>query len=243
MAAVTPATTRIPPVSNGIITDIKTTILDQSLVPVVTEMMRIFPDGLVITSGIYALLTLSFPFAIFFMSMLEATALFHAIRQATSYLGISPTTPSRTSFTYICRTGFSEPTTLLSLSMFDSTSIKNPYPSSSIYMLSVAAAYVFTTVNSQSKELQALGPAYSARFYTSLIFLTSLLFLFVCFRIACGCDSVAVVMMTLPLGLLLGMILVQQNMNLFGKGSINLMGIPLLESKSASGKPLYVCPI
>jgi len=234
----------IGPAGGGVITKLKRTLIDDSLVPVVTEMMRIFPDGLVMTSGIYALLTLSFPFAIFFVSMLEATALFHAIRQATSYLGISPTSPSRSSFTHICRTGFTDPTTsLLSLSMLGSGAIQNPYPSAPIYILTVASAYIFSTVNGQSKELETLGPAYSSRFYTSMIFLTSLLFLFVCFRTAFGCDSFAVVMMTLPLGLFVGMLLVIQNNNLFGKDSTNLMGIPLLNSKSASGKPIYVCPM
>jgi hypothetical protein len=64
----------------SIITDTKTKLVDETIVPVVTEMMRIFPDGLVITSGLYALFTLSFPFGVFFGSMVEATAIFHAIR-------------------------------------------------------------------------------------------------------------------------------------------------------------------
>jgi len=227
----------------GIITQVKKTLVDDSLVPVVTEMMRIFPDGLVITSGIYAVLTLSFPFAIFFSSMLEATALFHAIRYATSYLNISPTTASTKSYTHICRTGFTDPTTsLLSLSIFGKEPIRNPFPSSPIYILSVASAYIFSTVNSQSKELTALGPAYSSRFYMSMIFLTVLLFLFVCFRIAYGCDGYGVVIMSVPIGLFIGMMLVQQNVGLFGKESVNLLGIPLLKSRTASGKPIYVCP-
>jgi hypothetical protein len=227
----------------SIITDTKTKLIDETIVPIVTEMMRIFPDGLVITSGLYALFTLSFPFGVFFGSMVEATAIFHVIRHLTSYLGISPISASTKAYTHICRTGFTQPTTsLLSMSIFGSEAIQNPFPSPQIYILSTAAAYIFSSLSAQTKELAALGPAYSSRYYFSLVFLTSILFLFVCFRIAYRCESFAVTIMSVPLGLFIGMLLVQQNTNLFGAESVNLIGIPLLQSRTASGKKIYVCP-
>jgi hypothetical protein len=194
---------------------------------------------------LYALFTLSFPFGIFFGSMVEATAIFHGIRYATSYLGVSPISASSKAYTHICRTGFTQPTTsLLSMSIFGSESeaIQNPFPSPQIYILAAASAYIFTSINKQSKELSALGPSYSSRYYISLIFLTVLLFLFVCFRIAYRCESFAITMMSVPIGLFVGMLLVQQNANLFGAESTNLLGIPLLQSRTASGRQIYVCP-
>ena len=101
---------------------------------------------------------------------------------------------------------------------------------------------MFTTLNLQSKELAALGPSYSSRYYVSAIFLTVLLFLFIAFRAAYGCDTFGVLMMTVPIGVILGMLLVQQNSRLFGPESINLVGIPLLQGRAASGRPIYVCP-
>jgi hypothetical protein len=229
--------------ATSLITKAKQTFIDDSLVPVVQEMMRIFPDGLVITSGLYALLTLSFPFGVFFGSMLEATAAFHFIRWGVSYLNISPISVSSKSYTHICRTGFTQPTTsLLSMSMFASEAIPNPVPSAPIYILSVASAYIFSTLNLQSKELAALGPAYSSRYYVSAIFLTILIFLFVSFRIAFGCDSLGTIIMSVPIGLMIGALLVQQNTRLFGAESVNLVGIPLLQGRTATGKKIYVCP-
>jgi len=210
---------------------------------IVTEMMRIFPDGIVITSGIYAVLTLSYPFAVLFGSMVEATVLFHLIRYATSYLNMAPMSGSASAYTHVCRTGFTEPsTTLLSLSMFGTQRIQNPFPSSPIYMLSVASAYLFSTLNSQSAELQSLGPAYSSRYYMSMIFLLALLFVFISFRITYGCDTFGIVMLTAPIGIFIGAMLVQQNIRLFGPSAVNLIGIPLLENRTASGKKIYVCP-
>lgn len=226
-----------------VISDFKRGLIDESVVPVVTEMMRIFPDGLVIASGLYALFTMSFPFSIFFVSMIEATAFFHVIRNVTSFLGIVPTAASIASQQHICRTGFTQPTTsLLSLSMFNTSSIKSSFPSSQIYMLSVASAYIFSTLNRQSKELAALGPSYSSRYYISVILLSILLFIFVSFRIAYGCETFATSILSVPIGLFIGALLVTQNANLLGADSVNLVGIPLLQSRTASGKKIYVCP-
>jgi hypothetical protein len=227
-------------------TRVKDFITRDSLGPITMEMMRIFPDGLLITSGIYAIITISFPFSIFFGSMVEAAFFFHAIRYVTTYLNILPVAPTSASFKNICRTGFTDTSTsptLGSLSQFGSWSdgIPGPFPSPPIYMLSVASAYLFSTLNAQSKELAALGPKYSSRYYVSMIFLTLLIFLFVCFRIGYSCDSFPVAIISVPVGLFIGMLLVQQNKRLFGVESINLVGIPMLSSRTANGKKIYVC--
>jgi hypothetical protein len=109
-------------------------------------------------------------------------------------------------------------------------------------MISVAAAYIFTTLNKQSKELQALGPAYSSRYYSSAIFLLMIVALFIIFRLFFQCDGFGVLIMSMVIGLSVGTILVQQNERLFGAQSINLIGIPLLRNRTADGKKLYVCP-
>ena len=225
-----------------------TTWINTHPVPIVQEMMRIFPDGVVITSGIYALITLSFPFAVMFGSLIEATLIFHVIRSMSSFLDIVPSSLERASYKHICRTGFSDPmaSSMSSLSMFSSmlegSSLINQFPSSSVYMLSVASSYIFTTLNMQSKDLEALGPAFSSRYYISLIFLSILLFIFVSFRLAYACESFATVILSVPIGLFIGLLLVIQNQNLFGKSSINLMGIPQLNSVTANGQKIYVCP-
>jgi len=215
---------------------------------IMQEMMRIFPDGVVITCGIYALLTLSFPFAVLFGSLVEATMIFHLIRTTSTYLNIFPTDLSKSSYKHICRTGFADPvnTSMGSLSMFtsmlDSSSLLHQFPSSPIYMLSVASAYLFATLNAQSRDLEALGPTYSSRYYSSLIFLSVLLFLFITFRLAYSCETFATVMLSVPIGLLIGALLVTQNDRLFGKSSLNLIGIPQMNSVTADGQRIYLCP-
>ena len=212
--------------------------IDNTVVPVTLEIMRTFPDAMVIASGIFALLTLSMPFGVFFGSMVETTFIFRLIRGATSYLNVMRGV--RSDFTDKCRTGFST-STLNTLSLFGSGGMNASFPSAPIFMLSTAAAYVFGSLNRLSKELQASGPAYSSRYYVSAIFLLLLLFIFTAFRILYGCDTFGVIMVTIPIGLILGTLLIQQNARLFGDESINLVGIPLLRNRAANGKKLYVC--
>jgi hypothetical protein len=217
--------------------------------PVIMEIMRIFPDGLVITSGFYALITQSIPFAIFCMSMIEATGIYYFLRWASSYMNIAPVTPRASGkYNAICRTGFTDPTspTLLSLSLFsasiDSTDILQHFPSSPIYMISAASAYVFSSLNAQSNDLAALGPTFSAKYYISMVFLFLFIAAFMCFRIFNSCETFATVMLSVPIGLIVGILLVQQNLRLFNKSGINLLGIPQMSSVTANGQKLYVCP-
>jgi hypothetical protein len=228
----------------SIISSIHKNVFNETIIPVTMECMRLFPDGLVIASGLYALITMSGANAVFFGSMLEATALDRFIQWFARYTNMTGSNlPSSSSYTSTCRTGFSHPTaTLGMLSMFGEDPMSYPFPSAPIYMLSVASAYIFTTLNLQTKELAALGPAYSARYYVSLMLLLILLGIFAAFRVAFQCDSFSLVMTTIPLGLVIGVLLVIQNSRLFGPKSVNMLGIPLLLSRTATGKKLYVCP-
>lgn len=219
-------------------------VFDKTIVPVVIEMMKIFPDSIVIASGIYAVITLSYPYAVFFGSMLEASFIFRGIKWFSHYTNAMGTNLTNSDmYRENCRTGFSNPdSSITGLSMFGEDSVKYPFPSPPIYMLSTAAAYVFSTLNYQSKELEALGPAYASRYYVSASLLMVLIGIFMAFRFLFGCDTFGIIMASVPIGLAVGFLLVWQNTQLFGPTSINLLGIPLLRNRTADGKKLYVCP-
>lgn len=228
----------------GSMEDVHKALFTDTIVPIVLESMRLFPDAIVIASGIYALLIQSAPYGVFFGSMLEATVIFRLIKEFATYVNITGTfAPSYASNTAACRTGFTNPTaTMEMMTLFGRDPLGIGFPSAPLYMISVAAAYIFTTLNKQSKELQALGPAYSSRYYSSAIFLLMIVALFIVFRLFFQCDGFGVLIMSMVIGLFVGTILVQQNERLFGAQSINLIGIPLLRNRTADGKKLYVCP-
>jgi hypothetical protein len=181
--------------------------------------------------------------------MIESATLYHFIRWSVSYLNLAPPTVRPAGkYNAICRTGFTDPTspTLYSLSSFssmiDSTDVLQHFPSYPIYMLASASAYIFSTLNAQSKDLAALGPRYAMKYYISIVSLFILLGVFMVFRIFNGCETAMTVLLSVPVGLVVGILLVQQNIRLFTKSGINLTGIPQMASLTANGQKIYVCP-
>ena len=142
------------------------------IIPTVIETMRLFPDAIVIASGIYAIIIQSMPYGVFFGTMIEATVIYNLIKSFATYVNITGTIiPTAESNRGECRSGFVNPISLNYLSFFGDSPIGIAFPSAPIYTLSVASAYIFTTLNHQSKELQALGPSYASRYYSSIFFL------------------------------------------------------------------------
>jgi hypothetical protein len=221
-----------------------TGIFATTIKPVALEMARIAPDAIVFGSGFFALITMSLPYAIFFLSMVEASFIYKMIAWATSFLNLYYfPTPGSEKFSRSCRVGFTG-WNIDSLSLFKTSGLYM-FPSAAIFMISVASAYVFNTLQYQAKELQALGPAYSSKYYLSMIALTLLIILISLFRLWSQCDTPAIVIFSVLFGFIIGSFLVFQNYNLFGESgahAINLLGIPILRNRTATGQRLYICP-
>jgi hypothetical protein len=229
----------------GSLQRVQSIMFEGTIIPVIMAGMRLFPDGLVVASGLYALITLSFANGIFFMSLCEASVVYRIIQSFSAFVGIfgGSYVTYGSSRTETCRSGFtSQSEGPLGLSMLGNKTNDYLFPSSPIFMFTTAATYLFTTLNFQSQELEALGPAYSSRYYSSAALLLVLLGIIATFRMVYECDSFSSVMGSMAIGLMLGYLLVLQNALLFGPSSINMIGIPLLRNKTVDGKKIYVCP-
>lgn len=207
---------------------------------VLGELIRILPDSLLLGSGFFALVTLSFSHAIFFVSMLEGLLAFHGIRYLNNYLDIINVVPLRQSFGPACRTGL---TTLsaASLSLF-ANMIRPTFPSAPMFIMGLASTYIVLSMNMLSKEIETMGSEYTSRYYlsaTGLAFLTLFVGLY---RIRYSCDSIGSVAISAVLGAIVAGLLVVQNERIFGESSLNLIGVPLLRQRTASGEKLYICP-
>ena len=208
-------------------------------IPVLNEIIKILPDSILVMSGLMSLLTTSYALFVFFLSLLESIVGFYLFRKMVAQFDFAFTKHQRGFGTGDCKTGFSSP--ILSSLSFFTIDQRTAFPSAPLYMLSVASAYVFTTLSNQIKELEALGPDYSPRFYISIMTLCALLFFVGCYRIFYNCESIMVVFISIALGLFVGTMLVAQNLKILGPDSTNLMGIPLLRNKTATGEKIYVC--
>lgn len=204
------------------------------------ETIRILPDTLIFMSGFFAILTSSLPQAMLFVSLLESVVGFHAIQKLSGLFNLTYVRPSSETFSSMCRSGFRS-ASLTDVSFFGYGGLESGFPSAPLYILSVAAAYIFTSIQNQVKELEALGPEYASRFYISIMTLMILLFVVGSYRMYNSCDSVGVVILSILAGLLIGTLLVYQNLKLFGPDSINLLSIPLLRDRTVKGEKIYAC--
>lgn len=220
--------------------DIASKYLNATVLPLINETLRVLPDSILFGSILMTLMTQSFAMAMFSLAMVETAVLGSALRKLLSYIDLSHTLPPAGSGISACYPAVFAPT-LETLMTFGKSSIESSFPSLPVFYVSSAAAYVVGSLWTQQKELESLGPDYTSRFYISICASLLLLFALITYRIAFGCDTAGIVLVTLLLGFVAGGLIFYQNMSLFGRDATNLTGIPLLQDRSRDGKPLYVC--
>jgi hypothetical protein len=203
-------------------------------------LLQIFPDAIFWGTGFIAFITLSYPFGVFFISMIQGTAIYHGLNILNESLQIV----SRNSLSSSkCRTGFAD-VTLRSISIFDREFRPN-YLSASLFITAYIAAYIVGVLIYLKDELEILGESYgeqySIRKEVSIIFFATVIFILMSYRLYNGCDSAVNIVVSVLLGFLFGALVVYQNSKILGKQSLNLLGIPLLRKRTAEGDDLYVC--
>ena len=208
--------------------------------PLISEIFRLMPDSVLFGSLFFALMSQSYPMAMFVVSMLEASLVGIGLQKLMTYVDFARTLPNLTEDPGKCVPSTFAPS-LESVMTLNRESLSSAFPSFPIFFMSTASAYIVGSVWSQQRELQALGPEYAARFYIAVAVTLLLLFATITYRLAYQCDGVGILIVTTIIGFALGGLLIYQNNYLLGRDSTNFSGIPLLKERTKDGKPLYVC--
>lgn len=201
-----------------------------TIFPVMQHLGKILPDAVFVFLVLFAILTQNFANGVLAMSLIESTLAFSIIGKAVEYFAPGGV---NTAVNAACEAGFPSQTySYSSLSIFSSLIGKTSFPSHSIAVVSTLVGYLLTALFQYRSELRQLGPKYEAHIPigVTLSFLT--LTAFVLFRYIAGCENLGTIVGTLLIGILLGTIIVYQNVALLGKESVNLLGIPTLESRT-----------
>lgn len=223
----------------AILTTFRSSLSEFSPFAIVKESIRIFPDSLVMGVGFYSVLTMSFAFGMFFVALMESLLAFHGLRYANSVVGFTHILPTKASLTKSCTTGLSS-ITMESLSMFGA-GLRSAFPSAPLFILGVACSYILMSMVYLKEELEVLGDEYTKKFYFAAIGFPILIAFVTLFRLFYECDYFSTMLISLLVGAALGAVLVEQNRRIFGESSLNLMGVPLLKKRTATGEKLYVC--
>ena len=212
-----------------------------SVFPYTRHIFQILPEAVFVFLILFSILTQNFANGVLALTMIEALAIFAIIGKGIGYFTETGPISGPISNT-ACESGF--PTSKASyatLALYKGFLTEGSFPSGSIAILSTLIGYMLGALIQYKGELKQLGSSWEMRGPIAVTLSLLTLTAFTLFRFIAGCEGLGVIVGTLLIGILLGTALMFQNMTIFGKESINVLGIPTLESKTVGGKPLYVC--
>jgi len=205
--------------------------------PAPTEFMRSLPDSLFLGTSVFALLTQSFPLGILVFAMIEFAVLDWIFA---GFIGSVQNNKSA-QCTDTCNPGIPS---MYQISMLGHLFPKVDFPSTPLLFVSSTLFYILASVLNFRDELKELGqkePEWKIRIPLSIIFTTLLILLYTFWRVFNKCDTLLSALGSVGIGAIFGGLIYLLHVYLFGRDSINFLGLPLLGDKAADGRPLYVC--
>lgn len=202
-----------------------------------TEFMRNLPDSIFLGTSVFAFLTQNFPLGILIFALLEFSLLSWVLAK---FLGSVQNNKVQVT-SDMCLPGLPSP---YQLSILGHLYPQTSFPSMPILFVSSTLFYITMCILNFRQELKELGQKESEwkiRIPLSITFSTLLLLSYVIWRVSNTCDTVLSSLGSVLLGLLFGGIVHLVHVYLFGRDSINFLGLPLLGDRAVDGRPIYVC--
>ena len=208
------------------------------LSPALQDIFRSLPDSLFLGSVLFGLLTQNTPFIILSLAVAELGILQRVMSGIFSSIGggISEGLSSD-----ICILGIPSP---YQLSIVTSLLSKSSFPSGPVFLVSGIIVYLLLSLTAFSEELEELSksePEWKTRIPIGLTLGGLLLISYILWRFINSCESLMPLMGSVLLGLFSGGIVYYVHYAMFGKNSVNFLGLPLLANRNATGAPIYAC--
>jgi hypothetical protein len=202
------------------------------------DFIRLLPDGFIYGVAFLSIITFCKSYGVLLASMVELMLIQRLIGSVIG--GISPISGGKDSRKTVCETGFMFKN-LSRVSLVETLGRPSYFPSPSMFFIAGTLSYMVSSVQEFSKEITMLGGEMSTRKYftgaMSLIFLILVL----AFKLSYGCEEFGPLLMSLIFGLIIGYVIMEQNKRLFGRATVNILNLPMIQSMQNSGKPMYVC--
>jgi len=205
--------------------------------PAFHDYMRSMPDCIFLGSSLFALITQSYPLGIFVFAMLE----FGLIHRLFGGLINAVEQPVQSPPSDACMPGIPSP---YQISIVGKLLTQIPFPSGPVFFMTAVVSYTLAAIINFQEELGELSKnesEWGMRTPFSFIFSVSLLLCFIFWRYTNSCDGLLPILGSVVLGAGVGGLIHLIHVYLFGRDSINFLGIPLLADRAANGRPLYVC--
>ena len=204
---------------------------------IISESIRILPDSFVLGVAVLAAISMCKSYSVLLFTMFEvmlSQRVLAMIIGSIMPIGALPITNSA------CFSGFTYANSMR-VSILEKFGIPSMFPSPTMFFLTSILTYMIDAMQNFNKEIKALGGDIQLR--TNIAMTMSCIFaiaLFM-FRYSYGCESFGSLLVSGILGVVFGLVLVQQNVALFGREGINVLNIPIIDSAYQKGSPMYVC--
>jgi hypothetical protein len=213
---------------------------DKQLLSIAPEIGHLAPVILTMGTALISLITLNYPLFIFAASSVEAHLLYNVAKLVSDYfvtpiIGISQ--PRGSAEETKCRSYF-QAMTPSRFNWFMEQGVKTTFPNQPLYWISFASAYLIQGMKFFSQEASELGPQYSNRPYLAVLGASMFIALYAIYLMMYGCDGVFTILTTIAIGIVVGLLISNQNYLLFGKPSVNMMFIPPLATRTGMD---YIC--
>lgn len=210
----------------------------KTIVPVCSETLRILPDSMVLGVAILAGLSMSKSMGVLLFTMFE----FMLIQRVLSMIigGIAPVGAGENAMQGICQPGFIFPNQMR-ISLIETIGVPSMFPSPSMFFLAATLSYMLNAMQNFGREIKSLSGELKTRTNIAVVFSFLFVVAMMMFRYSYGCESFGTLMLSVILGFVLGALIVQQNVALFGRDGVNVLNIPMILSGLEKGKPMYVC--
>lgn len=208
-----------------------------TVVKTVPEVGHLSPVIMTFGTLFVALITLNYPLFVLGLSSAEAYLIYNTISGVSS-LAATPFMGVKTESSKGECSSFYQGLSPSRFEYFMKRGLLKEFPNTPLYFICFAAAYCIQSMFFFSKECSELGPSYSNRIYLSLLATGMFIILYTLYLLINGCDGFFSLFATIIIGLLVGYLICYQNYFLFGKGSVDLIFVPILGKRSGMD---YVC--
>ena len=212
------------PETSSINGTIKGTVLDS-----INQIHRIMPDSILFGSIILYFLTQNYAYGIFSLFIFETVMMHKLIAWVfAKSMGEAPLPDVK------CRSGFK--TTRHDFNRMFS----KQYPSYGMFSITAIGIYLGLATKEYSDTFDAMGPDWASRpsIAYGLIAITIVTFMMVRWS---SCEKFGELCKAFICAILVGVVFFHINKKLFGKESMNFLGVPSIVTKESQGDPIYVC--
>jgi hypothetical protein len=215
-----------------------TAAVNESLVPVMIETLRLLPDSVVLGTALYSIISLCKSYGILLLTMIELML----IQRFTASVigGIAPIGAQHDALHMSCQPGMGFSNNMR-ISLLETIGKPSYFPSPTMFFLAGISSYMIGSVKQFEREIKVLGGDLTTRTTISIVLSAALTFVMLIFRYSFGCESFETLLMSLIFGLIAGIVIVYQNKSIFGRDSLNILNLPMIQTAGESGKPMYVC--